>query len=298
MMKDHERAQSEATIPATITQKIPKPVTLAHVLITFFLYSLAFTLVIPAFPSLLLHVTNGRADLASYYYGSASCIRYFLEFFSSPFLGNLSDSYGRKGILLMSLSIMTVELLVLASFPSVTALFAMSVLSGMGNAAMAMGYACVTDIALRQVDGQVTNNFGYFSSVFGLGFILGPLCGSYLISISLKLCFFVAAGICLLSVLFTWLCMDETCTVLRSYDPSKSSPLSSLRVFFSNKDLRLLSIPYCLSNLCTGIYFIWYVRPSPASSYIYPFNPLYPDYYYIPPISSPLALLYVSLYLP
>ena len=257
-MKHNEHVQPEATLPTITSEKIPKPATLAHVLITFFLYSLAFTLVIPAFPSLLLEVTNGRADLASYYYGTANCIRYFLEFFSSPFLGNLSDSYGRKGVLMMSLFIQALELFVLASFPSVGVLFAMSILSGMGNAAMAMGYACVTDIALRQVSSPTTN-FGYFSAVFGFGFILGPLCGSFLISISLKLCFFVAAGICLLSVLFTWICLDETCVVLRPYDPSKSSPLSSLRVFFSNKDLRLLSIPYCLSNLCTGIYFIWYV---------------------------------------
>ena len=56
---------------------------LKRVLFTFFLYSLAFTLVIPAFPSLLLRINNGRSDRASTMYGLASCIRYFLEFFSS-----------------------------------------------------------------------------------------------------------------------------------------------------------------------------------------------------------------------
>ena len=229
---------------------------LKRVLFTFFLYSLAFTLVIPAFPSLLLRINNGRSDRASTMYGLASCIRYFLEFFPSPFLGNLSDSYGRKNILVMSLAIMSLELLALGLFPSVITIFVMSCLSGLGNAAMAMGYAIVTDIALQKNE-SVTNNFGYFSAVFGLGFVMGPLCGSLLIDISLSLCFLVAGGICMLGCLFTYLFLDETCTNAKVYDISRASPLASLRVFFSNKDLRQLAVPYCLSNLCTGIYFIW-----------------------------------------
>ena len=229
---------------------------LKRVLVTFFLYSLAFTLVIPAFPSLLLRINHGRSDRASTMYGAASCIRYFLEFFSSPFLGNLSDSYGRKKILIMSLAIMSLELLAMGIFPSIITIFVMSCLSGLGNAAMAMGYAIVTDIA-HQKNESVTNNFGYFSAVFGLGFVMGPLCGSLLIDISLQLCFLVAGGICMLGCLFTFLFLDETCANAKVYDISRASPLASLRVFFSNKDLRQLAVPYCLSNLCTGIYFIW-----------------------------------------
>jgi DHA1 family tetracycline resistance protein-like MFS transporter len=154
---------------------------------------------------------------------------------------------------MLSLSVMSVELLALGAFPSVVTLFATAAMSGMANSAMAVGFAIVTDLS----DGRVTSNMGYFSAVFGLGFIVGPLCGSLLIDVSLQLCFLVAGAVCLCSLGFTYLCVEETCLTLRPYDPSKGSPLSSLRVFFANKDLRSLAVPYCLSNLCTGIYFVW-----------------------------------------
>ena len=168
-----------------------KPPSLRICLFIFWLYAIAFTLVIPAFPSLLLEVTQGKSNQASAYYGAASWIRYMLEFFSSPFLGNLSDSVGRKRILVLSLTVMSTELLLLAMFPSIFTIFMVSIISGLGNASMAMGYAIVTDIANFYKE-PVTNNFGYFSAIFGLGFVLGPICGSLLISINLKLCFFVA----------------------------------------------------------------------------------------------------------
>ena len=225
-------------------------------LFCFWLYAISYTLVIPAFPSLLLEVTGGNSGLASTYYGFASSIRYTLEFFSSPFLGNLSDSLGRKKILMISLAAMCIEFFLLAIFPSIGTVFVVSVISGLGNAAMAMGYAIVTDIALA-ADEPVTNNFGYFAAVFGLGFIIGPLCGSMLISINLSLCFLVAGSICCSALAVACFFLEETCSNIRTYDSAKSSPIYSLRVFFANKNLLLLSVPYMLSNLCTGIYFIW-----------------------------------------
>ena len=239
---------------------------LKKVLLCYFLYALAFTLVIPAFPTLLLRVADGNKKVASTLYGLASCCRFLLEFFSSPFWGNYSDSHGRKKILMLSLSVMAVELLALGAFPSVTTLFATAAMSGLANSAMAVGFAIVTDLS----DGRVTSNMGYFSAVFGLGFIVGPLCGSLLIDVSLQLCFLVAGTVCLCSLGFTYMFVDESCPTLRPYDPSKGSPLSSLRVFFANEDLRSLAVPYCLSNLCTGIYFIWVLYMQVTAALVHP----------------------------
>jgi MFS transporter, DHA1 family, tetracycline resistance protein len=225
-------------------------------LFCFWLYFISYTLIIPAFPSLLLEATNGNSSLASSYYGFATSIRYTLEFFSCPFLGNMSDSVGRKKILIISLITVFAEFFLLALFPAVITVIIVSVISGLGNAALAMGYAIMTDLAF--VSGEpVTNNFGYFSAIFGLGFIIGPLCGSMLIAVNLRLCFLVAAATCLLSLAVAVFFLDETCVNIRPYDSMKSSPIYSLRVFFANKKLLQLSVPYMFSNLCTGIYFIW-----------------------------------------
>lgn len=225
-------------------------------LFCFWLYFTAYTLVIPAFPSLLLEATNGRNNAASSYFGAATSIRYILEFFSCPFWGNLSDSVGRKKILIMSLVTMLVEYSLLAVFPKVWTVFAVSIMSGFGNAGMAMGYVIVTDIAYASGE-PLTNNFGYFAAISGMGFVLGPLCGSLLISVNLRLCFLVAAAISCASLLTIVFFLEETCVIMRSYDPAKSSPTYSLRVFFENRNLRRLSVTYMLSNVCSGLYFIW-----------------------------------------
>jgi hypothetical protein len=114
----------------SIDKKKNRAPSLIIFLMCFWLYAISYTLVIPAFPSLLLEVTHGESDLASVYYGTASCLRYMLEFFSSPYLGNLSDSIGRKKILILSLLTMCLEFLLLALYPSVGTIFVVSVISG------------------------------------------------------------------------------------------------------------------------------------------------------------------------
>lgn len=141
-------------------------------LIVFWLYCSSFSLCLPAFPSLLLSINHGDSSLASYYYGLTSCLRFFLEFFSNSFLGNLSDSYGRKPILILSFISVIIEYLSLAIVPSITTIFLVNIITGLGNCSITMGYCYVSDIAYHNKE-SMTNNFGKFSAVFGLAFITG-----------------------------------------------------------------------------------------------------------------------------
>ena len=247
---------NKAFHPNDPTRKRTAARSLGICLFCFWLYFTAYTLVIPAFPYLLLEATNGRNSVASSYFGAATCIRYVLEFFSCPFWGNLSDSVGRRKILMMSMVTMLVEYLLLAVFPTVWTVFAVSIMSGLGNAGMAMGYVIVSDIAYASGE-PLTNYYGYFAAISGMGFVLGPLCGSLLIAVNLRLCFLVAAGIACASLLVISFFLEETCVNMRSYDPAKSSPTYSLRVFFENRNLRRLSVTYMLHGVCSGLYFIW-----------------------------------------
>jgi DHA1 family tetracycline resistance protein-like MFS transporter len=185
-------------------------------LFCFWLYSVSFTISLPAFPSLLLQVTGGDNDLASRYYGWASSIRYSLEFFSNPYLGNLSDTIGRKKVLILSLVIVCLEFFSLALFPSVTTIFVTAVLSGLGNSSIAMGYAIITDIANTE-NQSVTSYFGYFGAIFGLGFIIGPLLGSFLISVSVRACFFVSAFTCLIALFVAVFLFEESLSSFKVY---------------------------------------------------------------------------------
>jgi DHA1 family tetracycline resistance protein-like MFS transporter len=238
-MKDFESkeaiaiARTESDTDDSTSGKAPSGPSLAICLFIFLLYAIAFTLAIPAFPILLLNVTGGRSDLSSFYYGSASCIKYLLEFFSSPFLGSLSDTYGRKKLLIFSLSVVCVELFMFAIYPSVGTLYLGSILSGLGNASNTIGHAIVTDISNNRRE-PAAKNFGYFGAVFGLGFIMGPLCGSLLVARNLQLCFVVAGSMAVLALIVTVVFFTESCLVFQSYDAAKSNPISSLRKFFAN----------------------------------------------------------------
>jgi len=177
------------------------------VLVVYFLYAISFTLVVPAFPSLLLKAsedqytkdasiistsssftnttlltnttliykdesidilsTSSRVRAgarASLLYGVASFMKYFLEFFSSPLLGNLSDSYGRKIILLLSLFAFCFEFLILSLYPSVLSVFITRGISGLLDNTTSNIHAIVTDIAQYNNE-SVTKTFGAIGEI-------------------------------------------------------------------------------------------------------------------------------------
>ena len=178
------------------------------VLVVYFLYAISFTLVVPAFPSLLLKAsedqyskdastistsspsftnttiltnttliykdesidilsTSSRVRAgarASLLYGVASFMKYFFEFFSSPLLGNLSDSYGRKIILLLSLFAFCFEFLILSLYPSVLSVFITRGISGLLDNTTSNIHAIVTDIAQYNNE-SVTKTFGAIGEI-------------------------------------------------------------------------------------------------------------------------------------
>jgi len=171
-------------------------------------------------------------------------------------LGTLSDTYGRKRVLLLSLSVVSLELVMLAIWPSITAVFLARVMSGTCDAVTQMVYAMVTDIAQHNEE-SVTKAFGLVGAAFGVGFILGPSIGSYLTTISISLCFATAAATAGLALLLALLFVKETNLQLQPFNRAKAWPLTSLRLFFANSDLASLSVPFMFSNLSTGLYFVW-----------------------------------------
>jgi len=193
---------------------------------------------------------------ASLLYGIASFIKYFFEFFSSPLLGNISDSYGRKIVLLTSLFAFCFEFLILALYPSVLSVFITRGISGLLDSTTSNIHAIITDIAYYNNE-SVTKKFGAIGAVFGLGFIIGPVVGSYLASISLSLCFFIAGINGVIAFLITVFFLEETNINMRLYSYRRSNPILALKFFLSNKLLATLAIPYSISHINTGIYFIW-----------------------------------------
>ena len=94
------------------------------------LYWLSFTITVPSFPILFLRLTSNDTNKSAYLYGLISSIRYIVEFVSSPYLGRLSDKFGRKPFFLFAVASLFLEFFVLAMYPSILMIFLTRTLSG------------------------------------------------------------------------------------------------------------------------------------------------------------------------
>ena len=136
------------------------------VLLIFLCYTISFSLLIPAFPKLLLTLTNGEAGRSSLIYGIVGSLRYFLEFFSSQYFGVLSDHIGRKPILLLALASVFIEYTLLTIYPTIFSIFISKIISGTFDVTVTISHAIMTDLAHHNSH-SVTSYFGYVDMAYG-----------------------------------------------------------------------------------------------------------------------------------
>lgn len=234
----------------------------------FGLYYVVFTLVIPALPALTLQLENDDSSTAAYLYGLATFVRYIVEFFCAPILGNLTDIYGRKLFLCISFAICAVEFALLAMFPSIAMVFASRAMSGAFDSGLPTSYTIITDIATFNKD-SITTAYGLVSAISGLGYIIGPLLGGILCGINLSLCFYTAAGLSICGLILSVVLLPESLSLNSDgvstrissveKETEKWNPIPALMLHFQNTELRRLTFPLALSSLNLGLGAIWYI---------------------------------------
>eukprot|EP01033_Poteriospumella_lacustris_P003180 gene3183-2338_t len=239
----------------------------------FIIYGFAFTILIPALPSLILKLTAQDSAKSSVLYGLANFVRYILEFFVAPVLGSLADAKGRKPVFILAFVICAVEFVLLACFPSIPMIFITRALSGLFDAGIPTAFAIVTDIAVYRGD-PVSQQYGLLGSMIGIAFVIGPYLGGYLSEISLPLCFALSACASLCGAVLTFLYLEETTTLRmdsrsrrsfhrkmarNDYSEVSINPLVGLSIHLSSVKLRLLSLPLFFCTITTGLNFIMYI---------------------------------------
>lgn len=178
----------------------------AFILVTIFLDVLGIGLIIPVLPSLIGTLTTSQADQAHWYGWLASTFG-IMQFLCMPFLGALSDRYGRRPVLLLSTFGLGISYLVTALSHSLWILLVARLVSGATSATMSVANAYVADITTPD---QRAKAFGKVGAAFGIGFIFGPMLGGTLGAIDLRLPFLVAAGLALLNVLYGYFVLPES----------------------------------------------------------------------------------------
>ena len=186
-------------------------------------------LIIPVVPKLiedLLHTTNiSKVALIG---GLLTFSYAIMQFLFAPVLGNLSDKYGRRPILLFSLLGFGLDYLLLAFAPSIGWLFVGRIIAGITGASMTTASAYIADISTPETRAQ---NFGMIGAAFGLGFIVGPMIGGLLGEMGPRFPFLVAAGLALLNAAYGYFVLPESLDVSnrRAFDWKRANPISSLK---------------------------------------------------------------------
>ncbi len=150
---------------------------LAFILITLMIDSIGIGLIIPVMPSLIQEVEGANLAQAAIWGGILTTTFAVMQFAFGPILGNLSDRYGRRPVLLLSLGVMALDYLVMALAGSIWLLLVGRIVGGMTAATQSVAYAFVADISKPE---EKAARFGLIGAAFGLGFVIGPLLGGLL----------------------------------------------------------------------------------------------------------------------
>jgi DHA1 family tetracycline resistance protein-like MFS transporter len=151
-----------------------------------------------------------------------------MQFLFSPILGGLSDRFGRRPILLISLFGFGLDYLFLAFAPTIRWLFVGRLLSGICGASITTATAYIADISTPEKRAQ---NFGIVGMAFGIGFIVGPVIGGVLGEFGSRIPFFAAAGLTFLNWMYGYLVLPESLHVenRRKFEWKRANPIGSLK---------------------------------------------------------------------
>ena len=201
---------------------------IGFIFITLLIDVIGFGLIIPVFPKLITHLIHGNLSAASRWGGLLTFAYAVMQFLCAPIVGNLSDKYGRRPVLLLSLLGFGIDYIFLAFAPTIWWLFIGRIIAGITGASFTTASAYIADIS---TDEDRAKNFGMIGAAFGLGFIIGPLAGGLLGQYGTKVPFLAAAGLALLNTLYGFFVLPESLDKehRRKFEWKRANPVGSLK---------------------------------------------------------------------
>jgi len=221
---------------------------LLFIFITILVDVIGIGIILPIIPDLIMELTGEGNHMAIIYGMWLTTAFAGMQFLFSPVLGEISDKFGRRPILLLALFGLSVDYMIHAWAPTIAWLFLGRFLAGITGASFTVASAYIADVSTKV---NKAKNFGLIGAAFGVGFIIGPGIGGFFGEIDIRLPFYIAAGLTFANFLFGYFFVPESLAPenRRQINYMKMIPGVSLVALRNYKGLLLLISAFFLANL-------------------------------------------------
>lgn len=215
--------------------------TIIFIFITILIDAIGVGIIFPIAASIVTEVSHVSVNKATTYSGLMMAIYAVMQFIFSPVLGGLSDRFGRRPVLLLSLFGLGCDYIFLYLANSLPLLFAGRIIAGICGSSFTTGFAYVADISAPEKRAQ---NFGMIGAAFGLGFIIGPFLGGMFSGFGTRVPFLVAACMSLANWVYGFFFLPESLKIenRRAFNFKRANPFGAFVQLKKNKQIRILII--------------------------------------------------------
>jgi DHA1 family tetracycline resistance protein-like MFS transporter len=223
------------------------------IMITLVIDAMGIGLIMPVMPDLIRQLRNTDLGSAALWGGVLATSFAIMQFLFSPLIGNLSDRYGRRRVLLVSLFFMALDYLVMAVAGTIWLLLAGRIVGGITAATQSTATAFMADISTAK---DKAKNFGLVSAAFGIGFVLGPLIGGVLSTFGPRAPFYAAAALAAGNFVFGYFILPETVTdaIRRPFEWRRANPLGAFKHIARLPKLKALMAVHFLYSIAFFVY--------------------------------------------
>ena len=223
------------------------------ILLTVFIYSAGFGIIMPVLPDLIRELTDATLSEATRLGAWIGAAYGIFQFLMGPMVGNLGDRYGRRPVFLFSLFGFGTDFLLMGLAPSIIWLFIGRSIAGGLGAIFGPANAAMADMSTAE---DRAASFGKVGAAFGLGFILGPALGGLLSDFGTRIPFFVAAGLAFANGIYGYFVFPETMPKerRRPFEWRRANPLGALANLGKIKGILPIALIYFLWVCATNIY--------------------------------------------
>ena len=204
-----------------------KQAAIGFIFITMLIDITGWGIIIPVIPKLIKELIHGDISQAAKIGGWLTFAYAITQFLFAPLIGNLSDKYGRRPIILISLFAFSMDYLLLAFAPTIQWLFVGRIIAGLTGASITTATAYIADVSTPE---NRAKNFGMIGAAFGLGFIIGPVIGGFLGQYGARIPFYAAAILCLINFIYGYFILPESLSTenRRPFDLKRANPIGAL----------------------------------------------------------------------